>query len=117
MISGHLTLMPSIIKMTDKKKTIIFALFLVIIVVTLTLSGRGHFYEVSLFKSGDGWGYDISKKDKIYIHQPYMPVVEGQVPFQDKRSARKTGRLVIKKIRNHKSPAITKEELESVVKN
>jgi hypothetical protein len=46
-----------------------------------------------------------------------MPVVEGQVPFQDKRSARKTGRLVIKKIRNHKSPAITKEELESVVKN
>jgi len=117
MISGHLTLMPSIIKMTDKKKTIIFALFLVIIVVTLTLSGRGHFYEVSLFKSGDGWGYDISKKDKIYIHQPYMPAIEGQAPFKDKRSARKTGRLVIRKIKNHKSPAVTKEELRSVIKD
>jgi len=107
--------MPSIIKMTDKKKTIIFALFLVIIVVAITLSGRGHFYVVSLFKSGDGWGYDISKKDKIYIHQPYMPAVEGQVAFQDKRSARKTGRLVIRKIKNHKSPAVTKEELRSVI--
>jgi hypothetical protein len=101
--------------MTDKKKTIIFALFLVIIVVAITLSGRGHFYVVSLFKSGDGWGYDISKKDKIYIHQPYMPAVEGQVAFQDKRSARKTGRLVIRKIKNHKSPAVTKEELRSVI--
>jgi hypothetical protein len=101
----------------DKKKTIIPALFLVIIVVAVTLSGRGHFYKVSLFKSGDGWGYDISKKDKIYIHQPFVPAIEGQVPFQDKRSARKTGRLVAKKIGHHKSPAITKEELESVVKN
>jgi len=103
--------------MTDKKKTIIFALFLVIIVVTITISGRGHFYEVSLFKSGDGWGYDISKKDKIYIHQPYMPAIEGQAPFKDKRSARKTGRLVIRKIKNHKSPAVTKEELRSVIKD
>lgn len=100
----------------DKKKAIIPALFLVIIVVAITLSGRGHFYKVSPFKSGDGWGYDISKKDKIYIHQPYIPAIEGQVPFRDKRSAKKTGRLVIKKIRNHKSPAITKEELESLVK-
>ncbi len=102
-------------RMTDKKKTIIFALFLVIIVVAITLSGRGHFYEVSLFKSGEGWGYDISKKDKIYIHQPYMPAVEGQVPFSDKRSARKTGRLVIRKIKNHKSPAVTKEEMKSII--
>ena len=103
-------------RMIDKKKSLIFALFLVIIVVTIILAGRGHFYEVSLFKSGDGWGYDISKKDKIYIHQPYMPAVEGQVPFKDKRSAKKTGRLVVKKIRNHKLPAVTKEELESVIK-
>jgi hypothetical protein len=46
-----------------------------------------------------------------------MPAVEGQVPFQDKRSARKTGRLVIRKIKNHKSPAVTKEELRSVIKD
>jgi hypothetical protein len=101
--------------MTDKKKRLIFALFPVIIAVTITLSGRGHFYEVSLFKSGDGWGYDIMKKDQIYIHQPYMPAFEGQVPFRNKISARKTGRLVAKKIRHHKSPAVTREELKSII--
>lgn len=67
------------------------------------------------FKSGDGWGYDILKKEKTYIHQPYMPAVEGQVPFKDKRSAKKTGRLVIKKIRKHKSPAVTKEEIREII--
>ena len=103
--------------MIDKKKSLIFALFLVIIVVTITLAGRGHFYEISLFKSGNGWGYDILKKDKAFIHQPYMPAVEGQVPFKDKRSAKKTGRLVVKKIRNHKLPAVTKEEIEAIIGN
>ena len=100
--------------MIDKKKLLIFALFLAIIVITITLAGRGHFYEVSLFKSGEGWGYDILKKEKVYIHQPYMPAVEGQVPFKDKRSAKKTGGLVIIKIRNHKSPAVTREEIKSI---
>ncbi len=103
-------------RMIDRKKLLIFALFLVILVVTLTLAGRGHFYEVSLFKSGDGWGYDILKKDKPYIHQPYMPAVEGQVPFKDKISAKKTGRLVVKKIRNHKLPAVTRDEIQSIIK-
>ena len=103
--------------MIDKKKSLIFALFLVIIIVTMTLAGRGHFYEVSLFKSGDGWGYDILKKNKAYIHQPYMPAVEGQVPFKDKRSAKKTGKLVIMKIRNHKLPAVTLEEIEAIIGN
>lgn len=101
----------------DKKKAIIPALFLVIIVVAIILSGRGHFYKVSLFKSGEGWGYDISRKNIIYIHQPYIPAVEGQVPFKEKKSAKKTGKLVVKKIRNHESPAVTKEELESVIKD
>jgi hypothetical protein len=102
-------------RMIDKKKSLIFALFLVILAVALTLTERGHFYEVSLFKSGDGWGYDILKKDKPYIHQPYMPAVEGQIPFRDKRSAKKTGKLVVKKIRNHKLPAVTKEEIEAII--
>jgi len=100
--------------MIDKKKRLIFALFLVIIVVTITVSRRGHFFKVSPFKSGDGWGYDILVKDKAYIHQPYMPAVDGQVPFKDKRSAKKTGRLVVKKIRNHKLPSVTREEIKSI---
>jgi hypothetical protein len=101
-------------RMIDKKKSLIFALFPVILVVVMTLAVRGHFYKVALFKSEDGWGYDILVKDKAYIHQPYMPALEGEIPFKDKRSARKTGRLVIRKIRNHELPAVTREEIKSI---
>jgi len=107
--------MPSSMRMIDRKKALILALFAVILGVSVTLAGRGHFYDVELYKSGDGWGYDILKKDNVYIHQPFMPAVEGEVPFPDKKSARKTGRLVIIKIRKHKSPAVTKEEIKVII--
>jgi len=108
--------MPSSMRMIDRKKAIILALFAVTTGVLITLAGRGHFYDVELYKSGDGWGYDILKKEKVYIHQPFMPAVEGEVPFPDKKSARKTGLLVIKKIRYRESPSLTKEEIRSIVK-
>ncbi|MFZ0280207.1 MAG: DUF4907 domain-containing protein [Bacteroidales bacterium] len=73
-------------------------------------------YKVKLFESDSGWGYDILVSRKPYIHQPYLPAVEGQVPFTDKNDARKAARLVIHKLRKHKSPAITKEEIESILK-
>lgn len=98
--------------MINKKRILIFALFLVIILAAITYTRRGHFYEVDLFKSENGWGYDILINKKTYIHQPYMPVIEGQVPFSDKRSARKTGKLVVRKLKNKQSPAISKGELE-----
>jgi len=109
--------MPSIRKMSIKKNFIIPALFLVIILIVIIYAKRGHSYEIEAFRSDPGWGYDILMNNKVYIHQPYMPVVEGQVPFKDKQSARKTARLVIKKIRDHKSPSVTKEELQSILGN
>ena len=107
--------MPSSMRMIDRKKALIFALFAVILGVSVTLAGRGHFYDVEIYESGDGWGYDILKKDNVYIHQPFMPAVEGEVPFPDRKSAKETGRLVIKKIRKHKSPAVTKEEIKVII--
>ncbi len=105
------------IKMINKRSCLYSALLLVIILSAVIYARRGHFYKVDVFKSGNGWGYDVLIKNKTYVHQPYMPAVEGQVPFNDKQSARKTGRLVVKKNRNHKSPAVTREELKSIIGN
>ena len=103
--------------MTDyrKKALIIFALFVVIIAVSFAVARRGQFYEVALFRSGDGWGYDILRKEKVYIHQPFMPAVEGEKPFPDRVSARKTARLVTRKIKNKKIPSVTPEEIRKIV--
>jgi hypothetical protein len=110
--------MPNIRKTTISRKSLsLFALLFVIILTSLIITIRGHSYEVELFKSGNGWGYDILKNKMIYIHQPYIPAVPGQIPFSDKKSARKAGLLVVKKIRKHQSPALTREEIESILRN
>jgi hypothetical protein len=99
----------------NKKIFVVFALLLVIVIFTAIFTKRGHFYELDLFKSGQGWGYDVFKNNKLYIHQPYIPAVEGQVPFQNRKSARKTGQIVVKKIRNHESPALTRDEIKAII--
>ena len=102
--------------MTDKTKKalLIFALFAVIIAAA-AIAGKGHFYDLSLFRSGDGWGYNIAVKGNVLIHQPFMPAVEGEIPFPDKMSARKTARLVIRKMKNREIPSVTREDIRRIV--
>lgn len=103
--------------MTDKKKKalLIFALFAVIVAASALLARRGHFFEVDLYKSGNGWGYDITGKGKVRIHQPFMPAIEGEKPFPDKASARKTARMVIRKMKNREMPSVTPEEIRKIL--
>jgi len=103
--------------MTNRTRLFVFALLSVLILAVAAYTLRGHFYKIDVFKSGQGWGYDILIEDKPYIHQPFMPAIEGQVPFRDKQSARETGKLVVRKLKNHKIPSVTKEELDSILKN
>jgi hypothetical protein len=62
-----------------------------------------------------GWGYDINVDGKIYIHQPNIPAVMGNMGFSSEEKARKTGEFVINKIKNNIiPPSITPEELDSL---
>jgi len=45
-----------------------------------------------------------------------MPTVNGEVAFGDEYLARKTGRLVLKKLQNNQSTSITRDELNSLLK-
>ena len=68
-------------------------------------------YTLQVFKFQNGWGYDILKNNSTFIHQVYIPVIEGNTMFFDKKSAELTGRLVIKKIKKKKTPYVSREEL------
>jgi hypothetical protein len=103
--------------MINKKILTGLALLLILAVISIIFNNRDHNYRVKVFNSEHGWGYDILIKNKLIIHQPYMPTVSGQVAFGDKSLARKTGRLVVKKLQNNQSPSITKDELNSIIKN
>jgi hypothetical protein len=109
--------MPFLTRMTKRKRLFVFALLTVLVLAAVAYTSRGHSYKIDVYKSGQGWGYDILVKNKLYIHQPFIPALEGQMPFSNKQSARKTGRLVIRKLKNHKIPSVTREELKSILQD
>lgn len=71
--------------------------------------------ETSVFQIGEGWGYDIYVDGKRYIHQPIMPVVQGNKAFVNEADAREVAEFVAGKIRkNSIPPTISYEELDSL---
>ncbi|MEJ5302163.1 MAG: DUF4907 domain-containing protein [Bacteroidales bacterium] len=68
-----------------------------------------------VFRIEGGWGYEISKNGRTIIHQPFIPAIEGKIPFVDSLQALATAKLVILKIRkNIIPPAINQYELDSL---
>lgn len=109
--------------MNMTKRILVLILLSVISIILLlyflfTLSGENKnadIYSVRTFKSGDGWGYQINKKEKVIIVQPYMPCIKWSQPFPDEKSAQEIGELVLSKIRNNEDPSITREELNDKI--
>ncbi|MBC7934553.1 MAG: DUF4907 domain-containing protein [Rhizobacter sp.] len=62
-----------------------------------------------------GFGYNIFRNGKLYIHQPVIPAVGGNNGFTREAHAQKTAALVIDKIkRNIVPPSLSLEELDSI---
>ncbi len=62
----------------------------------------------------DGWSYEILIDNKVYIKQEYIPCVTGKQRFQSDADAQKTGRLVLKKLRDGQMPTLRVQELDSL---
>jgi hypothetical protein len=114
MISGRLNQPPHTMRMINRKILTGLALLLMLMVYATTMSERNNSYCVNVFESEGGWGYDILYKNKTIIHQPFIPAVSGQHPFKNKALAKETGRLVVKKIKNKKSPYLSAEEVLAI---
>ena len=70
--------------------------------------------EVVPFETQGGWGYKINAGGKTFIHQDRIPVLEGKQPFSSREDAVRTGHLIVKKIMQHQSPAISAAELAAL---
>lgn len=51
-----------------------------------------------------GWGFDLYKNGKRFIHQPTVPVVRGNSGFATEDQAQRAGQLVSEKIRSGVMP-------------
>ena len=71
--------------------------------------------KATIYKTDNGWGYDIYVDDQLLIHQPDIPALAGNRGFATESDARKVAELVVGKIKNNVfPPAVTVEELKGV---
>lgn len=73
-------------------------------------------YKVKTFASNIyGFGYDVYRNDKIAVHQPFIPGVNGNQGFATEIDALKVGQLVANKLqRNISPPSVSIKELDSL---
>ena len=67
-----------------------------------------------IFEGPGGWGYDILVNDSLFIHQEYIPVIDGKEGFPTKEQAENTAQLIINKMNNGHLPTVTTFELEKI---
>ena len=62
-----------------------------------------------------GFGYDIFRKNILFIHQPTIPAVGGNAGFSSAEKAEKTAKLMLYKIANNiMPPSVSIQELDSL---
>lgn len=66
------------------------------------------------FNAPQGWGYDIVVDKKIIIHQTIIPGVPGFKGFATKQQAQDVAQIVIEKIKSHKEPFISRQQLQQL---
>lgn len=71
--------------------------------------------EAVQLESG-GWGYKIFVNHRLYIFQRQIPCVSGVRPFVSRSSALAVAAIVQSKLLKGEDPAVTIEELESVLR-
>jgi hypothetical protein len=71
-------------------------------------------YKVRAFKVAGGWGYQIIQNEKVYVNQPFIPLVQGKTAFPNKKSALGTGKIVLKRIQQHQLPVLTLDDLKQL---
>jgi Domain of unknown function (DUF4907) len=67
--------------------------------------------RIETIKVPGGWGYRIFLGDRLFIEQPFIPVLPGKNPFPDRKSALKTAKTVRTKLLQGKRPDLTTRDI------
>jgi hypothetical protein len=86
-----------------------------ILISPCTKSQRSSSYNSLVYPVGQGWGYNITRKDTVFIHQESVPALEGNKPFITKEQAMEAARRVISKLEKGESPAFSRSEIELIM--
>ena len=70
-------------------------------------------YLIEIISSVNGYGYNIYKENKLRIHQPFVPAMQGNIGFTSKAAAEKVAQKVVEKLKNGEQlPTISINEMK-----
>lgn len=105
----------------QKKNLVVLAVsFLVAVVVWFVVQvyykpGTPVNWHSRVYQVNNGWGYDIYKKDELYIQQTFVPVKTGREPFASERQATKAADMVMEKLNKGQLPGLSEKELTLIL--
>jgi len=86
-------------------------LWFLFLILQLTACSKKELFKAASFKTTTGWGYSIAYQNKTIIKQSIIPVISENKSFASEEDALKTADLVVGKLNQKISPAVTKNEL------
>lgn len=106
-------------RMMNKRSLFIFLAFALL--ASLSFLGwtkweERSFISLHTFRTGNGWGYEIYLDDQRFIYQPVIPALDSMRPFPDEASARRTGILVLERLREGKNFSVSVEEIKELLR-
>jgi hypothetical protein len=105
-------------KMISRERLLIIVtatvLFLASIYILYTHPWSSGGMQVDTFRVKGGWGYQIMVHRKVYIYQPFMPVIPGQHPFPSRKTAARAGAIAMDKLLDGQIPSLSAEDLEHI---
>ncbi|MFD1292289.1 DUF4907 domain-containing protein [Lutibacter holmesii] len=72
-------------------------------------------YTIKVFEIEQGYGYSIFEKEKLIIRQQYIPAISNLKHFKSEKDAYTVAKLVIEKLKQHKIPSISIDELKNSI--
>ncbi|WP_292010130.1 DUF4907 domain-containing protein [Chryseobacterium sp.] len=89
-------------------------LFFFPVLFLISCGQKNNNLDIKITKQDSGYGYQIIKNRKIVINQPYIPAINGEIPFKSSEEAQKTAELVVSKIGKYSLPRVSVHELDSM---
>jgi len=68
----------------------------------------------TIVKDDGSFGYNILVDDRVLIHQPHIPAVQGIKGFDSEQAARNVADVVVGKLMRNEIPSVSVEELREL---
>ncbi|WP_130735260.1 DUF4907 domain-containing protein [Flavobacterium sp. J27] len=101
--------------MIKKSNTIIYIIFVLVFELFTACKNKPVAFDGTVFEMGQNkYGYEVYLQGKLFIRQENIPAIEGTVSFKDSIDALRTLDLVLERLNNGETAALSKKDIQQL---